>query len=175
MLLGPDGEMNRKEIAKFSLKDAEVFPKYEAMLERISQMFETLLDKEPPNFFGSSSTPFSEKLAQAISLIEVGRQAALLGKDIPNLVELLTAPASKILNRWFESEPLISTLATDSIIGAMLAPSSPGSGYVLLHHVMGITEGHRGIWSYVEGGMGGISNAIAKSAAEKGVKIVTGK
>lgn len=53
-----------------------------------------------------------------------------------------------------ESEPLISTLATDSIIGAMVSPNTPGSGYVLLHHVMGITEGHRGIWAYVEGGNG---------------------
>lgn len=57
------------------------------------------------------------------------------------MIELLTAPASKILNRWFESEPLKGYLATDAIIGALHGPSDPGSAYVLLHHVMGTVEG----------------------------------
>ena len=48
---------------------------------------------------------------------------------------------SKVLNKWFESEPLKACLATDAVIGAMLSPHTPGSGYVLLHHVMGGVEG----------------------------------
>ena len=58
---------------------------------------------------------------------------------------------SKVLNKWFESEPLKACLATDAVIGAMLSPDTPGSGYVLLHHVMGGVEGHKGAWAYVEG------------------------
>ena len=60
----------------------------------------------------------------------------------------MTAPTTKILDSWFESEPLKATLATDSCIGAMISPASPGSGYVLLHHVMGELEGVRGAWGY---------------------------
>lgn len=65
-----------------------------------------------------------------------------------------------------ESEPLIATLATDSVIGAMCSPSTPGSGYVLLHHVMGVIEGHRGIWAYVEGieGVNGMLRAHFQAA-----------
>ena len=96
-----------------------------------------------------------------------------LGSDLMDFHEVMTAPASKILNRWFESEPLKSTLATDAIIGAMLSPSTPGSGYVLFHHVMGEIEGRQGVWAYVEGGMGAVSNAIARSAAERGATLVT--
>jgi phytoene dehydrogenase-like protein len=69
-------------------------------------------------------------------------------------VRVLTAPATVILDEWFESEELKATLATDAVIGAMAAPSSPGTGYVLFHHVMGETNGKKGIWGYVKGGMG---------------------
>ena len=58
------------------------------------------------------------------------------------------------------------TLATDAIIGAMASPSMPGTAYVLFHHVMGECDGVRGVWGYVRGGMGGISNAIASAARE---------
>ncbi|CAB1312867.1 unnamed protein product [Coregonus sp. 'balchen'] len=80
---------------------------------------------------------------------------------------------SQILNRWFESEPLKATLATDAVIGAMTSPNSPGSGYVLLHHVMGELEKEKGAWGYVEGGMGGVSKAIASSARSHGADIFT--
>ena len=63
------------------------------------------------------------------------------------------------------------TLATDGVIGANGGPRSPGTAYILLHHVMGGVGGHRGLWGFVRGGMGGVSNAIADSARSKGVVI----
>ncbi|KAJ0500183.1 putative FAD/NAD(P)-binding domain superfamily [Helianthus annuus] len=75
--------------------------------------------------------------------------------------------------RQYVSEVLKATLATDAVIGTTTSAHSPGSGYVLLHHVMGETDGHRGIWSYVEGGMGSVSLAIGKAAKEAGATIVT--
>ncbi|KAK7930862.1 hypothetical protein WMY93_007257 [Mugilogobius chulae] len=98
-----------------------------------------------------------------------------LGRSIPDFYNIATAPALKILNQWFESEPLKATLATDAVIGAMTSPSNPGSGYVLLHHVMGELEDEKGAWGYVEGGMGGVSKAIANAAASYGVDIFTEK
>ena len=68
---------------------------------------------------------------------------------------------------------LKTTLATDAIIGSMTSPRTQGSSYVLLHHIMGSIEGHEGSWAYVKGGMGSISNALAKLAKEKGVDIFT--
>ena len=86
-------------------------------------------------------------------------------------VEILTGAARPILDRWFESEELKATLATDAIIGAMASPSMPGTAYVLFHHVMGETNGKRGVWGYVRGGMGGLTQALAAAARDLGVDI----
>src|SRR5262249_31840506 len=66
------------------------------------------------------------------------------------------------------------TLATDGVIGANGGPRSPGTAYILLHHCMGGVAGHRGLWGFVRGGMGTVSEAIAASARTRGVEIRTG-
>ena len=113
---------------------------------------------------------YAKTLLELMPLLKAGRN--LKGKDFGPLYEMMTAPTTKILDKWFESEPLKATLATDACIGAMISPNTPGSGYVLLHHVMGELEGVKGAWGYPEGGMGGVSNAIAKSAITSGAEIV---
>ena len=108
--------------------------------------------------------PFSRRPADLWRLARTGWRFLKLGADGPRAVEILTAPARTILDRWFESDALKATLATDAIIGAMASPSTPGTAYVLLHHVMGECNGARGVWGYVRGGMGSLSEAIAGSA-----------
>lgn len=87
--------------------------------------------------------------------------------------ELMTAPASHILDRWFESEILKTTLATDAVVGAMTSPTHAGSAYVLLHHVMGTAAGRDGVWAYVQGGMGALSGSVAGAARKWGAELVT--
>src|SRR5262249_57633056 len=77
------------------------------------------------------------------------------------------------VDRWFEAEQVKATSATDGIIGAFAAPSTPGTAYVLFHHVMGETNGKKGVWSYTKGGMGGLTQALAKAAKDLGVDIRT--
>ncbi|EMP36454.1 Pyridine nucleotide-disulfide oxidoreductase domain-containing protein 2 [Chelonia mydas] len=113
-------------------------------------------------------------------LLEDGqaRRSLLLGHDMADTQRQIAQFSSKdaqILDLWFESEPLKATLATDAVIGAMASPHTPGSGYVLLHHVMGELEGRKGAWGYVAGGMGGVSQAIASAAAAHGADIFTEK
>jgi phytoene dehydrogenase-like protein len=90
---------------------------------------------------------------------------------MPAGIELLAGAARPVLERWFESEPLRATLATDAIIGAMTSISAPGSAYVLLHHVMGEAGGARGVWGYVQGGMGALSEAIAAACRDMNVEV----
>src|SRR5205809_7453190 len=94
-----------------------------------------------------------------------------LGADGQRAVEILTGAANPILDRWFESEEVKTTISTDAIIGAFATPSMPGTAYVLFHHVMGECDGVRGVWGYVRGGMGALSNAIASAAKERGAEI----
>merc|ERR550539_255249 len=86
--------------------------------------------------------------------------------------ELFTGPAQQLLDRWFESEILKTTLATDAVIGALLSPKQAGSAYVLLHHVMGDSDGNPGVWAYIEGGMGKISDCLAEACKESGVELL---
>jgi phytoene dehydrogenase-like protein len=109
-----------------------------------------------------------------LRLARTGWRFLRLGKDGPRAVEVLTAPARDILDRWFESDEVKATLATDAIIGAMASPSTPGTAYVLFHHVMGECNGARGVWGYVQGGMGRLSEALATAARARGVEIRTG-
>jgi phytoene dehydrogenase-like protein len=167
LLMGPDKEMTGREVAKFSKKDAEALPKYEAMLERIADFLEPLLLQTPPS-------PWSLAPANLFRLARLGFAFRKLGADGQKLIEILTGAANPILDRWFESEEVKATLATDAIIGAWATPSMPGTAYVLFHHVMGECNGVRGVWGYVRGGMGGLSNAIAAAAREKGAEIRVG-
>lgn len=171
LLLGPDPGMNRQEIGKFSTRDAEAFPRYGTMLDRIARFVEPVLDMAPPDL---AATEGRERVEALGDLAKLGWRAMRLGRDLPRLLEVWVAPAARILDRWFESEPLKSTLATNAIIGAMASPSTPGSGYLLLHHAMGQTDGVRGVWGYVRGGMGTLTQAIAAAARAHGATILTG-
>src|SRR5579884_2234077 len=164
LFLGGDGAFNRSEIAKFSVRDAENYPKYEAMLERVADVIEPTLLMRPPNLLRPG-------LRDLWRLFKLGRAFQKMGPGMGEAVEVLTGPAKTILDRWFESEQLKATLATDAVIGAMAAPSMPGTAYVLFHHVMGETNGKRGIWGYVQGGMGALTQALAQAARDLSVTI----
>jgi len=167
LLLGPDAALNHREVAKFSVRDAERLPAYEAMLLRIAGAIEPTLLETPPD-------PFSRRLGDLWRLGKTALRFARLGADGPRAVEILTAPARTILDRWFESDELKATRATDAIIGTFASPSTPGTAYVLFHHVMGECNGARGVWGYVKGGMGSLPEALASAAREHGAEIRTG-
>jgi len=167
LTLGNGKENTFNEIAKFSKKDAENYFKFDEKLEHYSQAIEPLLDSRPPDMNNS----FWSERNEINNLYKMGKKLGL--KEIPEFYRLLTAPISTILNEWFESEPLKATLGTDGVIGAWISPYSAGSGYVLLHHVMGGIDGLPGAWGYAEGGMGAVSSAIASSARASGAEIFT--
>ena len=164
LMMGPDGDLTHREIAKFSARDAERYPEYEAMLERVAAVVEPTLTMAPPDLM-------KPRLGDLRTLLSLGRSFRRLGNGAGEAVEILSGAARPILDRWFESEELKGTLATDAIIGAMASPSMPGTAYVLFHHVMGETGGQRGVWAYVRGGMGGLTQALAAAARDLGADI----
>jgi phytoene dehydrogenase-like protein len=164
LLMGPDAGLTQREIAKFSTRDAERYPRYEAMLERVADVIEPTLTMTPPNLL-------RPRVGDLRTLFRLWRSFRRLGSSAGEAIEILTGPARTILDRWFESEALKATLATDAIIGAMASPSMPGTAYVLFHHVMGETNGKRGVWGYVRGGMGGLTQALGAAARDLGAQI----
>ena len=175
LTMGADPELCHREISKFSQRDAERYPQYNALLERIAECLEPILNRAAPDPLPMPSswrniTP-AKKLRDAKKLWGMHRALKSLGDDIPEALEILTGAARPILERWFETEVLKATLATDAIIGAFASISSPGTAYVLLHHVMGTAGGARGVWGFVQGGMGGLATALERALLDMGVEV----
>ncbi len=208
LLMGPDEALNHREIAKFSARDAAAYPRYEAWLTRIAECIEPLLSEPPADLLPLPASWRKRSLCARLRELRRSRRLyqalQAMGDELPQAIELLTGAARSILDRWFESDVLKATLATDAVIGAQQPISAPGTGYVLLHHVMGTAgngpdtvperievgaggavgarsrthpSGHRvagaarGVWGYVEGGMGAVTQAMAAAARERGVEI----
>lgn len=176
LLMGPEAGLNQREIARFSQRDAEAYPRYEALLDRVARALEPTLENPAPDLLplpnGWRRRGWSKRMRDATIGYGLYRSLARLGADMPEGLELLTGAARPILERWFESEGLRATLATDAIIGAFSPISAPGSAYVLLHHVLGEAGGARGVWGYVQGGMGGLATALAGACQDLGVNIL---
>ncbi len=177
LMLGPDKTENQQQISKFSQRDAENYPRYESLLESVATHLEPILSESSPDLL-----PLPKKWRQVKALKRfadlkkawrLNKALSQMGDHIPEGLELLTAAARPILERWFESEALKATLATDAIIGAFSSISSPGTAYVLLHHVMGTAGGARGVWGYVQGGMGELATVLRDVCEQLGVEIRT--
>lgn len=171
LLLGSDEKKNWESIAQFNVRDADAYPQYDAFLHKIREIVQPIVDSAPMNVWDPNNTRADtlRQLRGVKDLIAVGVKNR---EVIMPFYELFTGSASQILDRWFESEMLKTTLATDAVIGANISPKHNGSSYVLLHHVFGEAAGKPGVWAYVEGGMGAVSDAIARSAVESGAQIV---
>jgi phytoene dehydrogenase-like protein len=162
-----DGRKTLEEMAKFSKRDAERYPAYEAHLEKLAQVVEGLLLTTPPEFPPNGLGDYIDYLKLA------GRMRGLSRREMVGLVKVFTQSAADFLDDWFESDEIKVTLATDGVIGANGGPRSAGTAYILLHHCMGGVNGKRGLWGFVRGGMGAVSEAIAASARAAGATIRT--
>ena len=141
--------MTHREIAKFSREGRRGATRSTRPCStRVADFLEPMLTQTPPDPWSlRPRRPVEARQARA-GLPQAGPRRRT------EAVEILTGAARPILDRWFESEQLKATLATDAVIGAFAAPSQPGTAYVLFHHVMGECDGVRGVWGYVRGGMG---------------------
>lgn len=155
------------EIAKFSMRDAEYYPQYEAEVAALAEWVESILLETPPNIT-------RRKVSDLINLGKLGLRAAKLGDDgLVRMVKIMTQSVRDFLDERFESDEIKTTLATDGVIGTNGGPATPGTAYILLHHVMGGAAGARGLWGFIRGGMGAISQALALSAESKGAEFRT--
>src|SRR5947209_2747698 len=116
LLMGLDADLTRREVAKFSERDADALPRYEAMIDRLARTLEPILDDELPD-------PFAEADRTAVLLGRLGN----LGPDRSSALDVLAGSARELLDRWFESGELKVTLATDAVIGVFAPPSAPGT------------------------------------------------
>jgi len=151
------------EIAKFSAKDAARYGAYQAEIGRVAGALRHLVLQAPPNFALRGARDLGK-------LAAIGKR---LWQDDATLAafRLMRRSAGDVLDGWFESDPIKAVLGFDAVVGNLASPYTKGSAYVLLHHVFGEVNGKQGLWGHAVGGMGAITQAMARAATAHGVRI----
>lgn len=170
LLAGPG--LTHDEVAKFSARDAARLGEYEARLETIADTLRQLVLETPPNLREGNLTGALPDLFKALGL--GGRLGGLSMTAKRDLLDLFSKSAGDWLDGWFESAPIKALFGFDGIVGNFASPYTPGSAYVLLHHLFGEVNGKKGAWGHAIGGMGAITQAMAACCRERGVVLRTG-
>ncbi|MDP8985349.1 MAG: NAD(P)/FAD-dependent oxidoreductase [Pseudomonadota bacterium] len=158
-----------REVAKFSERDAARLTEYGRRLEVIADVLRDLVLETPPNVTAGS---WLEALPEVLRSARLGKRIAKLDMAMRReLLGLFAKSAGDYLDGWFESAPIKAAYGFDGIVGNYASPYAAGSAYVLLHHMFGEVNGKKGVWGHALGGMGAISQAMSKAAAERGVEI----
>ena len=163
-----DPAARRDQIVKFSARDADAYPRYEARMASYAAVLGPLLGRIPPKL--GSRRP-RDVLGQAALL---GRLRGIDTRLAVDLTRLLSGSIADLLDQYFESDGLRGVLSVSGVIGMWAGPRSPGTGYVALHHHIGNAAGQAGAWGFPRGGMGAVTGAIAAAARSFGAEIVTG-
>lgn len=163
---GPDSARTRAAVHGFSPRDAERLPAYYAMLDAAVELLRAQLLETPP------ADP--RRLRDLWSALQIGRHFRKLAAPVQrDIHELFTRSAGDLLDHWFESDAVKALFGFDAVVGNYASPYTPGSGYVLLHHVFGEVNGKAGVWGHAVGGMGAITQAMAAQARRLGVHLET--
>ncbi len=165
--LGGGLERTQGEFRRFSAHDAEVLPAYYEALEGVAEVLRDLALKTPPNAGGG--------LRSLLAAATQGRMLASMPLERQrDVLDMFTKSARAFLDGWFESEAVKAAFGFDSVVGSYASPDTPGSAYVLLHHVFGEVNGKKGAWGHAIGGMGAITQGMAEACREAGVEITVG-
>jgi phytoene dehydrogenase-like protein len=166
LLMPRDTAGRQLAVAQFSERDAARLPDYEAALARAARFLRALAMKPPPNAGGG--------ILDLIRGAGLGRR--VLGLSLADkrlLLDLFTKSAADFLGQWFESDVVKGALAFDGIVGSYASPYTPGTAYLLLHYTFGEVNGRPGVWGHAMGGMGAITQAMARAAEARGAAIRT--
>ena len=155
------------ELKRHSPHDADAMHRFQADLTRYSQLIRKTLLRTPPDPARLRPRDIAELLFLAKQFWSMGEQ------QIYEYIRFFTMSAAEFLDDYFENDLIKAAMATPGIIGTALGVYSPGSAYILLHHVMGDVDGNIGAWGLARGGMGAISEAIAGAVREHGGEIRT--
>ncbi len=167
-IFGTDDKHDYEQIAQFSKKDADAFPKWEAWLEGLADILGPLLMRIPPKVG-------SRRPGDLVDQVRLAWQVRGLDvRKTGDVTRLMTMSITDLLDDWFESPQVKAAHAINGIIGTWAGPDEPGTAYVMAHHSIGdVGDGRLGSWGFPEGGMGAVADAIRSSAESHGATVRT--
>lgn len=165
LVADPDSRIMAAEVSRFSTRDAQTLAIYYRRFSEVLPVIKDIMLMTPPNLANGG-------FADLLPLFKLSRLFnGLNGEQRRFLLKLFSVSAGELLDDEFESDPIKALLGFDAVVGHYASPYTPGSAYVLLHHVLGEVNGKPGLWGHALGGMGAISDAMAAEAERLGVKI----
>jgi phytoene dehydrogenase-like protein len=167
LLLTDDEDNNRAQYAKFSATDYDAHMAFDDVVEKVGEILSSQWLKEPPKLHGGG-------LYDMIESAKLGMDLKKLDADTRHrLLQIFLGVPDSIIERWFESDKVKAMVAAHCMPANYASLHQPGAAIAMLHHAVGEIEGKKGAWGLVKGGMGSITQAMAKSAEAKGVVIRT--
>jgi phytoene dehydrogenase-like protein len=151
-----------------SAADAQAYSVYTARMRRFAAALVPMFSRVPPRL---GTTAWADRLA----LLRIGWQIRRLGRR--NMRELLRIGGMNVhdlLEENFDSPALKGALALDAVLGANFGPRSPGTVLTLLYRLAGESAAGSSGLSQPKGGMGALSDALARAASAAGAMIRTG-
>ncbi|MEA2906861.1 MAG: hypothetical protein QOI12_4248 [Alphaproteobacteria bacterium] len=169
-LLAAEGRTER-ELAKFSRTDAERYAAFNRELDVCADVLREMVLQAPPNLTAGINLRSLGELLKAGSF--GNRLRRLSTKNLRAVYDLFTKSAADCLDGWFEGDLVKALFGFDAVVGNYASPYTPGTAYVLLHHAFGEVNGKKRLWGHAIGGMGAITQAMARAAASHGVEVET--
>jgi phytoene dehydrogenase-like protein len=158
-------------VAKLSAHDAEAIPDFSRELEAIADVLRAFVLRPPPNLVEGFGAGAIREGFNALRSANILRGLSL--EQQRDLLGLFTRSAGEMLDERFENDLVKALYGFDAIVGNYASPYAPGSAYVMLHHAFGEVNGKKGVWGHAIGGMGAITQAMARAARAAGSDIVT--
>jgi len=163
-----DAKKNHESISRFSKRDAETMPKWDAWMAGVARVLGPMLTEIPPKLGSRQPADVLDQLRL------LWRLRGLDVRGVGDATRLFTMSVTDLLDDWFESDQVKACLTVNGVIGTWAGPDEPGTAYVMLHHSIGdVGAGHLGTWGFPEGGMGAVGDACRRAAEELGAEIRT--
>src|SRR4029079_5610747 len=177
-LPAPDGSYlltgegrTQASVAKLSERDAATIDAFSRELEAIADVLRQFVLRPPPNLVEGFGIGAIREAFNGVGTAGILRKLSL--EQQRDLLDLFTRSAGEMLDERFENDLVKALFGFDAIVGNYASPYAAGSAYVMLHHAFGEVNGKKGVWGHAIGGMGAITQAMARAARGHGVEIET--
>ncbi|MBV9458284.1 MAG: NAD(P)/FAD-dependent oxidoreductase [Bradyrhizobium sp.] len=175
-LPAPDGTFlltgegrTKAAVVRLSAHDAEALDGFSRRLETIADVLREFVLRAPPNLVEGFGAGAVREAFNALGTANILRSLSL--EQQRDLLDLFTRSAGEMLDERFEHDLVKAVFGFDAIVGNYASPYAPGSAYVMVHHAFGEVNGKKGVWGHAIGGMGAITQAMARAAREAGAEI----
>ncbi len=168
LMLSRDAGRAAEAIREWSSTDAAQWPAFTTQLHRLAEFLGALYMLPAPDI--DTRAP-----GELLALAGLGRKFRGLGPaDMIEFLRMLPMSVCELLDDRFECEPLKAAIAPGGVLEHSQGPRSGGTGFVLLHHLVGAPSGSvRGRLPW-RGGPAAFTQAAEAAARKAGAKLRTG-